>query len=133
MNQAAADKATPQAESASELVARWLAAVNAALESASVERVAALFAPDGHWRDVLAFTWTLTTAERAQDIAALIVARQATTKARGFALAEGHAAPRVLSRAGISVIEGIFQFETEVGRGLGVVRLRAEPVAPGRE
>ena len=35
---------------------------------------------------------------------------------------------RRLQRAGTDVIEGIFRFETEVGRGFGVVRLlAAEP------
>ena len=48
--------------------------------------------------------------------------------ARAFAIAEGRTPPRRMQRAGIDVIEGIFQFETKVGRGYGVVRLlAAEP------
>ncbi|MGZ5667825.1 MAG: flavin-containing monooxygenase [Burkholderiales bacterium] len=54
-----------------------------------------------------------------------MVAKQRTAKARGFALAEGRTPPRRVQRAGIDVIEGILQFETEVGRGFGVVRLLA--------
>ncbi len=54
-----------------------------------------------------------------------MAAQQATTKARGFAIAEERTPPRRLQRAGLDVIEGIFQFETAVGRGFGVVRLLA--------
>src|SRR5262249_16700782 len=60
-----------------------------------------------------------------EDIAALMVAKQGAARARGFAVAEERTPPRRLQRAGIDVIEGIFRFETAVGRGFGVVRLLA--------
>ena len=50
-----------------------------------------------------------------------MVAKRATVKARGFAVAEGRTLPRRIRRTGIDVIEGIFQFETALGRGFGVV------------
>ncbi len=105
------------------LVGQWLDQLNVALHSESQTSVASLFAPDGHWRDLLAFTWSITPSQGAKDIAALMVAKQGTAKARGFAIAEGRTPPRRVQRAGIDVIEGIFQFETAVGRGFGVVRL----------
>jgi putative flavoprotein involved in K+ transport len=108
-----------------ELVERWLAHFDAALQSESRASVASLFAPDGHWRDLLAFTWSITPKHGAAEIAALVVAKQPTAKARGFAIAEGRTPPRRVQRAGIDVIEGIFKFETAVGRGFGVVRLPA--------
>src|SRR5687768_7984919 len=115
-------------QSEKELVERWLGHLDLALQSENRASVAALFAPDGHWRDLLAFTWSITPSQGAEDIAALMVAKQGTAKARGFAVAEGRTPPRRVPRAGIDVIEGIFQFETEVGRGFGVVRLlAAEP------
>src|SRR5688572_12985493 len=107
------------------LVEQWLDRFNIALHSGSAASVAALFAPDGHWRDLLAFTWTITPCQGAETIAASMVAKQTTTKARGFAIAEGRTSPRRVQRAGIEVIEGIFQYETEIGRGFGVVRLLA--------
>ena len=60
-----------------------------------------------------------------------MVAKQATARARGFAIAEGRTPPRRVQRAGFDVIEGIFQFETEVGRGFGVVRLLAAEPSQG--
>jgi cation diffusion facilitator CzcD-associated flavoprotein CzcO len=120
-NQRVLEKTTIRSEQ--ELVELWLAQLDAALQSASRASVAALFATDGHWRDLLAFTWSITPRQGADDIAALMVAKQATAGVRGFAIAQGRTPPRRVHRAGIEVVEGIFRFETEVGRGIGVVRL----------
>ena len=113
------------AQSEKELVGQWLSNLDTALQSASRASVASLFAPDGHWRDLLAFTWSITPRQGAEDIAALMVAKQATAGAHAFAIAEGRTPPRRAHRTGIDIIEGIFQFETRVGRGFGVVRLLA--------
>ena len=111
-----------------DLVEQWLARLESALQGERAPSVASLFAPDGHWRDLLAFTWSITPSRGAEKIAALMVAKQATTRARGFAIAPGRTPPRRAHRAGNEVIEGIFRFETEVGHGVGVVRLlAAEP------
>ncbi len=126
-NQAAVERPSVQSETA--LVEQWLDRFNAALQSASTAAVASLLAPNGHWRDLFAFTWSITPCEGADAIAALLVAKQAATKARGFAIAEGRTPPRRIQRAGIDVIEGIFQYETEIGRGYGVVRLLASDPA----
>lgn len=116
---------TPLAPSERALVGQWLGQLDAALHDASKAAVASLFASDGHWRDLLAFTWSITPRQGAEDIAALMVAKQASTAARAFAIAEGRTPPRRVQRAGVDVIEGLFQFETRVGRGFGVVRLKA--------
>lgn len=122
-NQSAFER--PVVQSEKELVEQWLGKLNAALRHRTQASVASLFAPDGHWRDLLAFTWTITPCQGAEAIAALMVAKQATAKARGFAIAEERTPPRHVQRSGIEVIEGIFQYETELGRGFGVVRLLA--------
>jgi cation diffusion facilitator CzcD-associated flavoprotein CzcO len=127
VNKPAIDSAAVQSERA--LVEQWLDKFNIALHSGSVASIASLMAPDGHWRDLLAFTWTITPCEGAEAIAALMVAKQAATKARGFAIAEGRMAPRRITRAGVPVVEGIFHYETEIGRGFGVVRLLASDPA----
>src|SRR3982751_6609341 len=109
-------------------VEQWLAHFEGALRSKSEASMASLFAVESHWRDVLAFTWTITPCEGPAKIAALIIAKQGTAGAHGFTIAKGRTAPRRIKRAGIDVIEAIFQFETGVGRGFGVVRLlAAEP------
>jgi putative flavoprotein involved in K+ transport len=112
-------------QSEKEIVEQWLGRLDVALQGGSRASVASLFAPDGHWRDLLAFTWSITPRQGADDIAALMVAKQETARTRGFAIAEGRTPPRRIQRAGFDVIEGIFRFETAVGRGFGVVRLLA--------
>src|SRR3712207_4534151 len=105
------------------LVEHWLGQLDIALQSESRAAVAHLFTPDGHWRDLLAFTWSITPRQGADDIAALMVSQQRAARAGGFAIAEDRTSPRRVQRAGVDVIEGIFRFETAVGRGFGVVRL----------
>lgn len=107
------------------LVQAWLTEFDAALQGQDRARIAQLFARDGHYRDILAFTWNLTPREGAEQIAELLAGKQAKAQARGFAIAEGRTPPRRVQRAGIDVIEAIFQFDTATGRGYGVVRLLA--------
>ncbi|MCX7136364.1 MAG: hypothetical protein NTW47_06885, partial [Proteobacteria bacterium] len=121
--------AQPAGQSTQAHVEQWLDQLNVALHSANQASVASLFAQDGHWRDLFAFTWSITPCQGPDAIAALMVEKQATVKARGFALAEGRTPPRQVPRTGVDVIEGIFQFETAIGRGFGVVRLLASDPA----
>jgi len=107
------------------LVGQWLDKLNAALQSGSRTSVASLFASDSHWRDLLAFTWSITPCTGAADIAALMTTKQPTARAHAFALAKGRTPPRRVMRAGLDLIEAFIQFETGVGRGFGVLRLPA--------
>ena len=88
------------AQSEKELAGQWLGQLDVALQSASRASVAALFAPEGHWRDLLAFTWSITPCQGAEAIAASMVAKQGSARARGFAVAEGRTPPRRVMRAG---------------------------------
>ena len=119
----------PAAQSAQTHVEHWLDQINVALHSANQASVTVLFAPDSHWRDLFAFTWSITPCQGPDAIAALMLEKQVTVKARGFAIAAGRTPPRFVQRAGVDVIEGIFQYETAVGRGFGVVRLLASDPA----
>ncbi len=114
------------AASAEQRVARWLAAFETALQARDRAALAALFVPDSHWRDLLAFTWHITPKRGAGEIADALVAAQKTTGARGFKLAAGRTPPHGRKRLGNDVIEALFEFETKIGRGNGVVRLMAE-------
>jgi putative flavoprotein involved in K+ transport len=109
-----------------ELVEEWLERLDAALQAKNEKAAASLFALESHWRDLVAFTWSITPCQGAAAIAASMMARQASTHAHGFVIAEERTAPRRVQRAGFDVIEAIFRFETEVGRGFGVVRLLAD-------
>src|ERR1043165_87855 len=111
------------------IVRRWLASLETALADRSQSAIAALFAPESHWRDLLAFTWSLTPHIGAGTIAAAMAELQAATQARNFTIAKTRTAPRRVRRLGVDVIEALFDFETAVGRGSGVLRLPADDPA----
>ncbi|MSQ18630.1 MAG: NAD(P)/FAD-dependent oxidoreductase [Betaproteobacteria bacterium] len=111
----------------SELSQRWLSALEDALQGKNKAAAAALFATDDcHWRDVLAFTWFITPHRGANEIGTALINSHAVTKAHGFAIAKDRTPSRRVKRAGILVIETIFEFETAVGRGYGVLRLKED-------
>ncbi len=118
---------TPEEEEAS----RWLAAFEAAMSRADIAAVAALFRPDGIWRDVVALSWHLRTITDAPRIAEALVQTAASTSPTGFRVASGRTAPRWVTRAGTETLEALVSFETTAGRGSGVLRLIAGDDAPG--
>ena len=109
--------------SAKAVAETWLGDFTAALASGDTARLAALFAPECHWRDILAFTWDLHTTSGAAAIAGRLAPEVARVAPRGFKLAAGRTPPRTVTRAGTDAIEAIFTFETAVGPCNGVVRL----------
>ena len=104
----------------------WLSDFEAALASGKTRRIAALFAEECHWRDILAFTWNLHTTSGAPSIVKRMVPTLGRMAPHRLALAAGRTPPRRVTRAGIEAIEAIFTFETSVGPCNGVVRLVSE-------
>jgi putative flavoprotein involved in K+ transport len=109
---------------------KWLARFEAALQAGDAAASADLFLPDGLWRDVLAFTWTIETASGRPAIEAMLRATLARTKPRNFHFPPLRTPPRWVSRAGTEAIEALFEFETAFGPGAGVVRLVPDPQSP---
>ncbi|HVY14012.1 MAG TPA: NAD(P)/FAD-dependent oxidoreductase [Rhodopila sp.] len=101
----------------------WLSAFEAALVARDTKRIGALFHEDCHWRDILVFTWYLTPLRGREPVAERLAAEQGRVAAHGFHLPPGRRAPRNVKRLGIDSIEAIFEFETEDGRGAGLIRL----------
>ena len=81
---------------------------------------------DGHWRDVLAFTWRIQTASGPAAIEAALAPTLARTRPSGFHIPAGRSQPRRERRRGRDCIEAVFEFETVAGRANGVVRLVEE-------
>ncbi len=126
MNDAAHLDLAPQAAAAA-----WLTAFEAALAQDDSATAADLFASDGHWRDILAFTWQLHTVSGRLAIAETLGQTLACTRPAGFHLPPTRTPPRRVMRAGTAAIEVIFGFETAFGTASGVVRLVADPDGPG--
>ena len=95
----------------------WLTEFAAALARPDPDAVAALFARDCYWRDLLAFTWTLRTLEGRHAIRALVADRAAEVRAGAWQV-DGPA------KSADGVIEGWLRFETATTRGVGYVRLK---------
>jgi putative flavoprotein involved in K+ transport len=94
----------------------WLAALGAALERGDAEGAAALFGAESYWRDLVAFTWNIATAEGNADVRRMI--EQAVIPAQ----------PSVWQLEGEAcetngMTEAWIRFETAVARGCGHLRL----------
>lgn len=105
-------------------VARWVEAFNAALSAGTPDPLGALFDEDGHWRDTLALTWTLQTTSGRGSIADALSAAASTMGLRDIAVDGARCPPRVVHRAGAEVVEAFLTFETEIGRGAGLLRMK---------
>jgi cation diffusion facilitator CzcD-associated flavoprotein CzcO len=100
----------------------WLAAFDSALSRGDA-KAAALFLPDGHWRDLVAFTWHILTMNGTDQIAETLGRTLPGVRPSGFRIAPNRVAPRLVTRAGTPTIEALFAFETATGRASGVLRL----------
>ena len=75
-------------------VSEWLAVLGAALERGNAEGAADLFDADSYWRDLVSFTWNITTAEgnarvRQMIEQAVIPARPSAWQLEGEAIEAG--------------------------------------------
>ena len=101
----------------------WLSHFEKVLQSGKSNDLEDCFHLESHWRDLLAFTGTISPYEGAKEISLGLSSFQELAQAHSFRIIDKHAQPRVVSRLGRPVIEAIFAFETKLGRGDGVVRL----------
>jgi putative flavoprotein involved in K+ transport len=100
-----------------QLASAWFADFTSALTREDIDAAVALFEDDSYWRDLVSFTWNISTQEGPAAIRQMLQARLATTKPSNF-MVEGEA-----TEAG-GVIDAWFTFETAVARGRGHLRLR---------
>jgi len=107
------------ADPAQNRVDAWLAEFEAALTARDVDRAAGLFATDSFWRDLIAFSWNLTTVEGRDGIAAMLQECLDRTDPTGFRTSEP-------PQEADGVTEAWIEFETAVGRGRGHLRLNDE-------
>lgn len=94
----------------------WFTEFEAALRSRDVAAAAGLFGTDSYWRDLVAFSWNLTTVEGREGVSGLLTATLEQTDPTTFALDEP-------ADEADGVVTAWFTFETGVGRGRGLVRL----------
>ena len=112
--------------SEADLVKRWLASFERALSSGTVAALREVLWSDVHWRDLMAFTWTITPHDTLDFTVTDFIRCQKEVNARNFTLSEERTAPRRVMRHGVASIEAFFAFETNAGRCTGIVRLVAD-------
>ena len=115
------DSATPTgpADDPQARVDRWLADFEDALTARDVERAVTLFAPTCFWRDLIAFSWNITTVEHREGVRDLLEHTLESTDPRGFMTSEPPEEADGVTTAWIT-------FETAAGRGRGLLRLTDE-------
>jgi cation diffusion facilitator CzcD-associated flavoprotein CzcO len=115
---------------AAEVFSRWLESYGTALETGDAALAASHHVEDGYWRDILAFTWEYRSYTGQAEIQEAYTQRLGVVKPRAFRVASRRIAPRQVRRSGRTVIEGYFDFETEVGHGTGFARLLFDDADP---
>jgi putative flavoprotein involved in K+ transport len=100
-------------------VTTWLSQFEDAMAAGDVAAAAQLFAEDSYWRDLVAFTWNLKTVEGRAGVIDLLDATLASVRPREFRIAAGE---QPTDTDGL--VESWIEFETAVGRGRGLLRLR---------
>lgn len=113
------------------IVDRWLNRFERALTAGDATALDSLLLPESYWRDVLALTWRFATVAGSSEIAGQLAASAVVAKPHSFAIDGDQAPVRQVTRIGKEVIEAFFRFETETGRGQGIVRLA--PATDGDE
>lgn len=106
------------------VVKAWVSQLNIACQNPSKQGLIHLFEEDSHWREVIGLTWTLSTTSGRERIAQNLAQSIPKMQAKNFCIDPLRQAPRVIERAGERVIEAILAFETKIGLGAALVRLK---------
>lgn len=111
------------ASSEADLASRWLRRFEEALTARNRAGLEETFVEDCHWRDLVSLSWSIRQFRGRDTIVDGLLARTEHVHPRNFRLAEKRTPPTRVSRAGERVIEAIYSFETDKGRGSGLIRL----------
>ena len=90
-----------------------------ALEAGDIAAATGMFLEDCYWRDLAAFTWNIKTVEGRDQVADMLTHQLAATKPTGWRIAEGE-----VPAEEDGVTTAWISFETGVGRGYGLLRLK---------
>jgi len=82
-----------------------------------------MFHDDCYWRDLVSFTWNIKTVEGKDQVADMLNHQLSTTKPSNWKIAEGE----IPAEDG-GVTTAWIEFETEVARGYGLLRLKDEKI-----
>lgn len=112
----------PENLDAREVADAWFKEFSQAVESRDIDRVTSLFLDEGFWRDMFTLTWEFRTFEGKHKIRTFLQDRLSTSNLGTFKLN-----PEMVELqkpySDLAWIQGVFSFETGVGKGSGVFYL----------
>lgn len=97
--------------------------LNAALAAGDAEAAASLFATDSYWRDLVAVSWNLKTVEGPAGVADMLGQQLALTRPGNFQIQTGE---DPAEEGGVTT--AWLTFETQAGRGWGLMRLKGDRI-----
>ncbi|KAF4982173.1 hypothetical protein FZEAL_2150 [Fusarium zealandicum] len=114
-------------EIARDIISQWLENFQKAVKTGSTEDLASTFHQDAWIRDLLGFSWDFRAIQGSEKLAAYLKKNQDTTSLLAIRLREhGQFQPRFKTSApNVHWVESMFEFETSVGSGKGMLRLVA--------
>jgi putative flavoprotein involved in K+ transport len=104
-------------EPAAAEIADWLGRFEQALADGDAVAASELFGDDSFWRDLVAFTWNLKTLEGRAEIRAMLESQLPHVQPTAWRTTDAPTEAEGITEAWIA-------FETAVGRGTGILRLR---------
>jgi len=112
-------------ESPFQIAQQYLTKLESILKSNDVAALSSVLHTDSWWRDMLTFSWDIRTINGIDKISSYFTANLAQTAPYNLKLREtGKFAPSISTPIeGLEWLESMFDFETKVGRGTGMIRL----------
>jgi len=110
------------------IFSKWLLKFEKAIDSPELINLSMLLETDSDWRDLLAFTGTVTTVSNSDFISQKLIQSVSSIKAFNFAIDTRFTPPIEVLRAGEKYIEGFFKFETTQAFCNGVLRFKISSV-----
>jgi hypothetical protein len=107
------------------IATQWIRKLEAALNTNDVSKLPNIMLPDSWWRDMLVLSWDFRTLHGLEKISIYIRENQSRVHLHNFKLrSEGKFTPKIVTPvAGVIWIQSMFDFESEVGSGSGMLRL----------
>ena len=102
----------------------WLSKFEKAIDLHDLNNLSMLLETDSDWRDLLAFTGTVTTVSNSDLISQKLIHSLSSIKAFNFEIDTKFTPPIEVLRAGEKYIEGFFKFETTQAFCNGVLRFK---------
>jgi hypothetical protein len=103
----------------------WITEFNFYLDTGDIAKILTLFHEDCWWRDMLALTWDFRTIHPLPKVATFVKDNLLQSQLHNCKIRkEGHFAPSLqIPVENLHWIQSMFDFETKLGSGTGVIRL----------